>query len=164
MSNLERGIAYGIDGLVAFLICCVMMHCMLLSLSSDVRAIESGNSNWELERVSQSLVDILVKNSDTNGFGCAYYNSELHRVEENVVDRGLLYGADFSRINSILGNRGFVLDSVYLEYLGGGSEKVFELGFVGECFAVERFVVVKGAFERKGKIIARVCDGKGNSP
>ncbi|MBI2598450.1 MAG: hypothetical protein HYW50_04610 [Candidatus Diapherotrites archaeon] len=101
------------------------------------------------------LADSAVKNRDENFpvLGSAYYNSETKRVEQNVIDLELL-----KKIDQNSGIGGLSLKSVFVEFLGGKKEIVFEKKTGKNCIGIERFVFAKNHFkERKAKIFFVVC-------
>lgn len=138
---MSRGSVFSFDLMIAFLIVLFMVYLMFFVLGGEVREGERE----ELKRNGMMLIDSLVKNSDEENplIGSCYFNPELRRVEENVLDYGLL-----KKINSNKGY-GFVKE-VFIE-TKKGKEVLFKEKKEGDCIVLKRFVLIRNEIGLMGK-------------
>lgn len=160
----SRGIVFSFDLLIAFIVMCLILYLILANLNLRADSAVSAQRSFALQNAALSIADTLVQNSDLNNpaLGSAYFGADEHRVFGNVIDSALLAKAGFSAIG--LGS-GIVLKEISLRYKSGGYKQIYlSHSPAGNCTAVERFVIVKGAAEEsvageKALLAVVVCEG-----
>lgn len=157
----EKGIAFAADFLTATMLLFFCTLAIYAHINSSVEKISSDYKKIKLAENGIFLMDSLVKNNDENNplMGSAYFNSRLKRVEQNVVDIGLLKKiSEKSEQGQFIG---FFVKSVSFQLKGREPQKIFEKIQKGTCIGIERFAILKEDFsEEKGKITAVVCNEK----
>ncbi|MBU1120440.1 MAG: hypothetical protein ABIE23_00865 [archaeon] len=146
---MSRGSVFSFDLMIAFLIVLFMVYLMFFVLQEEVK--EGGRE--QLRKNGMMLIDSLVKNSDEENplIGSCYFNPELKRVEENVLDYGLL-----KKINS---NKGYEFVKEAFIETKEGKEGLFKEKKEGDCIVLKRFVLIRNeiGLTEKGMVGEMFC-------
>ena len=157
----EKGLAFAADFLTATMLLFLCTLAIYAHINGSIEKISSDYKKIKLAENGIFLMDSLVKNNDQNNplMGSAYFNSRLKRVEQNVVDEGLL--KKISEKSEQRQFAGFFVKSVSFQQKGQEPQKIFETPQNGACIGIERFAILKGDFSKeKVKITAVVCNEK----
>ena len=148
----EKGLIFGFDLLIAFLIICLMLYFMLFSLNEVVKEQKNYLNELELKNNAIYLMDSLVKNSDKENplKGASALDFQKRRTKENVLDYELL-----KKINS---KNEFKLKKLSI-FWSDEEEILFDIQRENEnCIALSRFVwIQKGLIEKKAIITGVFC-------
>ena len=157
----SKGIAFAADFLTAtmLLFCCTLV--IFAHINNSLEKISTDYKKMRLAENGVFLMDSLVKNNDENNplMGSAYFNGRLKRVEQNVVDIGLLKKTGGKSEQQQF--NGFFVKSISFQPKGKDPQIIFEKMQHSTCIGIERFAILKDGFsQEKGKITAVVCNEK----
>lgn len=149
---MDKGLFFSADAAAYVFIMLVILGLALQHTAAETGKLSEKMAWYEKTLFADSLVEAIVKNrsAEKPWLGAAYYNSGFHRVESNVIDGKLLESItrkDFGK---------FMLSAIYeknhegIAYLFNANGK--------NCAASERFVIVKGAEEKKEILGVVVCE------
>lgn len=157
---------FGFDAFIAFLIVCLMLYLMVAHMAARAHNALAQQDALERERIAMAAADILVKDSNAiGGIGCARYDAELHRIEENVIEKELCGSANLSAVAARVAESGNLLKEVSLQRKEAEGEILFSQPAGGNgCVSAERFVAVKSsgvndAGGSSAKLRVVVCGG-----
>ena len=155
---MERGFLFSTDA--SFSVFLIFSACalFLFHISSAYSAQETAINDFSEFRKASSLLNSFVndRNETFPLYGCAFYSGEKRRVMENLLDYSLLVKTE---AGFYLGND-FFLQKIHLSFEDGSFETISEKAEGNNCFALERFVLVKYLLEeKKAKIVMRFCHG-----
>ncbi|MFH1752383.1 MAG: hypothetical protein ABH821_05610 [archaeon] len=135
----------------------IIVFVVLSFVSQNIGFQEDNYKNLLLEKQTVFILDSLIKNnySENPLTGSAFYNNETKRVESNVLDLRLLERINESDFN---GFSGFELKEVSFESIEGSKRVFLEKEIVkGNCYSLERLVIVKGLINEKGLLKVVNC-------
>jgi len=153
---MQKGFLFSADA--SFSVFLIFSACtlFLFHISSAYSAQETAVKDFSEFRKASSLLGSFVndRNESSTVYGSAFYSTDKKRVIENLLDYGLLKKTE---AGLYLG-KDFFLQKIYLSFEGGSFETISEKAEGSNCFALERFVLVKYPFEeRKAKVVMRFC-------
>ncbi len=129
---MEKGIVLSLDLVWAGIIIFSTVFLFLWHFGSGIEEQENSLRMAKLREKALMATDSMVKNGE--GFGLGEMDLEKKRVKANFLDLGKLKTAELS---------GLGVKKVSI-FIGGKEFKEMDEGAEGNCFSVERLVLVKG--------------------
>ncbi|MBU2476182.1 hypothetical protein KKG83_01795 [Candidatus Micrarchaeota archaeon] len=139
---------FGTDLGIAFFVILLMFFLMVSALSNEVNKNIETKELVYLKTKALFYADSLVKNSNEKEpeKGIAFYDEEKKRIEENVVDLGLVEKIEEKKFPEYL-------KEIRIEF---GEQKIIKGKKTGKCFEARRLVLIQETKE-KGVVFVSAC-------
>jgi biopolymer transport protein ExbB/TolQ len=149
---MKKGMVFEFDLMLSFIVTCAIIYLMFLSLNQLIEERVSFMKESELKQKAVLLADSILKNSSKESpwVSASYFNSELKRVEANVLNETLL--------NEV--NEALVPSEVKKIYLKKKKRFFLNRKLGKECVGIERLVLVKNLTGTKKDLLGVVVCGE----
>ena len=149
----NHGSIFAIEGMLTFLIWIALIGGVIFLIFKTIDFELNDFQRMAIEEKEIMMVERLIKDRNENNpeEGSAAYNSELKRIESNILDENLL-----KRLNeSQLKEGELEIEKIVLE-LEDRNEVFVDRKADGECVQIERMILI-GMENKKGIVKVRIC-------
>ncbi len=147
----RKGNVFLIDLSFSFLFLCFFVFLIISFIFPYAKTLNGLVEEFEEKRHALIVLDSLIKNFDENSSfkGSAFLNSELKRVESNVIDLKKLKKIEGEKIDENI-------REIFFEW-GEKKEFLVKKEVKGNCFSLKRMVFLKDSGLKKGFVGVRYC-------